>query len=89
MKGGGVTELSSFSGLLITTSKIPGLKRFLCEHFFFFLIVKISSGYKNTVKVFHYGYLVSVSSVVYNLGLSLVSVNYTYFDIWVDTNKVI
>lgn len=54
-----------------------------------FLIVQISSGYKSTVKVFHYRYLVSVSSVVCNLGLSLVSVNYTYFDVWVDTNKVI
>lgn len=94
-EGSGVTELSSCSGLLTTTSKICGLKRFLWEHLLlcfwlvFFLIVKISSGYNSTMKVFHYRYLVSLSSVVYNLGLSLDSVNYTYFDSWVDTNKVI
>lgn len=38
VKGSGVTELSSFSGLLTTASKIPGLKRFLCEHLSFFLV---------------------------------------------------
>lgn len=88
-----VTELSSSSGLLITTRKIPGLKRFLCEHLFGWLVgfdcKKNSSGYKSTVKVFHYGHLVSVPSVVYNLGLRLVSENYTYFDVWDDANKVL
>lgn len=39
VKGSGVTELSSFSGLLTAASKIPGLKRFLCEHLFFFWFV--------------------------------------------------
>lgn len=41
------------------------------------------------MEVFHYGCLVSLSSVVYNLGLSLVLVNYAQFDSWVDTNKVV
>lgn len=83
--GSGLTEPSLFSDLLITTSKIPALKRFLleCLHFifFYFLIVKIPSGYKST--------MVSLSSLVYNLGLSLVLVNYAYFDSWVGTNKVV
>lgn len=91
--GSGLTEPSLFSDLLITTSKIPALKRFLleCLHFifFYFLIIKIPSGYKSTMEVFNDGYLVSLSSVVYNLGLSLVLVNYAYFDSWVGTNKVV
>ena len=41
------------------------------------------------MEVFNDGYLVSLSSVVYNLGLSLVLVNYAYFDSWVGTNKVV
>lgn len=62
VKGSRVTEFSSFSGLLITTSKISGLERFLCEYLLFFkkkkLIIKISSDYKSNVKVFHCVYLV-------------------------------
>lgn len=37
VKGSRVTEFSSFSGLLITASKISGLKRFLCEYLPFLL----------------------------------------------------
>lgn len=51
-KDSGATELSFFSGLLIITSKLPGLKRFLCEHLIFlFCFVLFVFDCKNSLRL--------------------------------------